>query len=111
MPTVLDDTFAALADPARRSILQRLASGPATAGDLSEPFAISRPAVSRHLRVLREAGLVSARSEGRERWYALEGEQLEAAEEWLHDMQRLWAAALDAYKRFVEEGEEDGDGI
>jgi DNA-binding transcriptional ArsR family regulator len=77
--------FGALADATRLGVLQRLAQGPATAGQLAQLFATSRPAVSRHVRVLREAGLVSATPNGRNVWYEAEGEPLHEAERWLSE--------------------------
>lgn len=104
METNLDQAFAALSDPARRDLVYRLAAGPQTAGALAEPYDISRPAISRHLRVLREAGLVTVEAAGRQRWYALAPEVLAEAESWLDDIGSLWAAALSSLKSYVEEG-------
>lgn len=100
---VLNDTFSALSDPARRDLVRRLARGPKTAGMLAEPFDISRPAISRHLRVLREAGLVSVQQKGRERWYSLNPQGLSRAETWLEEVQDLWAGALQSLKEYVED--------
>lgn len=77
------DVFAALADPLRRSVLQRLAAGPARVVDLAASYDVSRPAVSRHLRVLGEAGLVAATAQGRERHYSLRREGLHPVRELL----------------------------
>jgi DNA-binding transcriptional ArsR family regulator len=77
------EAFAGLADPVRRAVLERLRSGPCRVVDLAGGFAISRPAVSRHLAVLRSAGLVHATSHGRENWYALDPSGISAAAGWL----------------------------
>jgi DNA-binding transcriptional ArsR family regulator len=88
--------MAALADPVRRELVALLARGEVAAGDLADRFAVSRPAVSRHLRVLREAGLVNARSEGRRRLYALDPRPLREIDHWLEPYRDLWAQRLDA---------------
>lgn len=98
----LDPAFDALADPTRRALLARLADAPRKAGDLAEPFRVSRPAISRHLRVLRESGLVVAEPRGRELWYRLEPDRLDEAGEWLEDLRRTWRAALGSLKDHVE---------
>jgi DNA-binding transcriptional ArsR family regulator len=85
--------FAALADPTRRTLLGRLAYGPATAGQLAELAAMSRPGVSQHLKVLREAALVRATRQGKFQWYELDGARLVQAEAWLRDLTDRWAAA------------------
>ena len=101
----LNQSFAALADPARRALILTLARGPQTAGALAEPFAISRPAISRHLRVLREAGLVTAHTQGRERLYRLTPERFQEMNQWLAELEGLWDEALLSLKQFVEETE------
>jgi DNA-binding transcriptional ArsR family regulator len=88
--------FEALADPTRRTIVELLAEGELSAGELATRFSTSRPAVSRHLRVLREQGLVQARSEGRRRLYALDPEPLAELDEWLTRYRGFWANRLDA---------------
>ena len=85
--------FGALADPTRRVLLTRLAYGPATAGQLAELAQISRPAVSQHVRVLREAGVVRGSRHGRFIWYELAGENLIDAARWLDDLLELWTKA------------------
>lgn len=103
----LDQTFFALSDPARRRLIEELARGPRTAGALAEPFRVSRPAISRHLRVLREAGLVRVDERGRERWYRLDGAALEEAGAWMVEVQAMWDEALGSLKRYLEEGDAD----
>ncbi len=90
----LDRTFAALADPTRRAILARLSAGPASVAELAEPFAISQPAVSRHLKVLEAAGLVSAGSDAQRRPRTLEAAPLAEANAWLADYRRHWQSAF-----------------
>src|SRR3954452_7649683 len=85
--------FAALADPTRRAVVARLAYGPATAGQLAELAQMSRPAVSQHVRVLREAGVIRGERSGKFIWYGLEGTALVEAERWLRALVDIWAAA------------------
>ena len=92
----LDHVFGALADPTRRALLDRLAGGEATVGELARPFAMSRPAVSKHLRVLERAGLVERRVNGRVHHLSLSAEPLRAAAEWTADYRDFWTARLDA---------------
>jgi DNA-binding transcriptional ArsR family regulator len=88
--------FEALADGTRRTIVELLAEGERSAGELAAAFESSRPAISRHLRVLREHGLVSAREEGRRRVYALEPEPLAELDDWLSHYRSFWTNRLDA---------------
>ncbi len=96
--------FAALADPTRRRVFERLASGPAAVGTLAEGLPVSRPAVSQHLKVLREAGLVSDRPEGTRRVYQIDPKGLGALRAWLD---QFWAVALEAYAAEVERQEQE----
>jgi DNA-binding transcriptional ArsR family regulator len=89
-PSSLDATFAALADPTRRAILARLASGDASVNQLAEPFAISQPAISRHLRVLERAGLISRGQDAQRRPRRLAAQPLAEAAAWLEDYRRFW---------------------
>ncbi len=91
----LDRTFAALADPIRRSILTRLAEGEATVGQLAEPFAVSLPAISRHLKVLERAGLVSRGREAQWRPTRMQAEPLDEAIEWMRSRRQLWEQRMD----------------
>ena len=88
-------TFAALADPTRRSILTRLAEGEATVNELAEPFAVSLPAISRHLKVLERAGLIVRGREAQWRPSRLQADPLDAAMEWMHSRKRTWEARMD----------------
>ncbi len=98
----LSDTFAALADPTRRAILARLADGPATVGELAEPFPISAPAVSRHLKVLEHAKLIRRVKEAQWRRCKLEPERLHAAAAWIEQYRRFWEAQFDSLTEFID---------
>jgi DNA-binding transcriptional ArsR family regulator len=88
----LDATFAALADPTRRAILARLASGQASVNELAEPFSMSQPAISKHLKVLERAGLISRGQDAQRRPRRLEPKPFVEATEWLEKYRRIWAA-------------------
>jgi DNA-binding transcriptional ArsR family regulator len=88
----LDATFAALADPTRRAILARLASGQASVNELAEPFSMSQPAISKHLKVLERAGLISRGLDAQRRPRRLEPKPFAEATEWLEKYRRIWAA-------------------
>ena len=90
----LDVTFAALADPTRRAILARLASGEASVMELAEPFAMSQPAISKHLKVLERAGLISRGRDAQRRPCRLEAQPLAAANEWLENYRRFWEGSF-----------------
>jgi len=108
-PDPLSATFAALADPTRRAILSRLARGETSVGELARPFAMSGPAVTKHLKVLERAGLISRGRAAQQRPAKLEPEALKAATEWLDAYRRFWEEKfddLDLYlKRLQSEGE------
>jgi len=91
----LDRTFQALGDPTRRAILVRLARGPATVGELAEPFAVSLPAISRHLKVLVEASLIHNHRDGKGRRCQLRPDGLGGARDWLDFHRRFWSGSLD----------------
>jgi DNA-binding transcriptional ArsR family regulator len=91
----LDVTYAALADPTRRAILARLALGEATVGEIAEPFPISGPAISRHLKVLEEARLIARTRNGQQLICRLNPEGLNAAQEWLDQTRAFWTGAFD----------------
>jgi DNA-binding transcriptional ArsR family regulator len=90
----LDKTFAALANPTRRAILARLASGEVSVNELAEPFAMSQPAISRHLKVLERAGLISTGSHAQRRPRKLEAGPLAEATEWLENYREYWKASF-----------------
>jgi DNA-binding transcriptional ArsR family regulator len=91
----LSVTFAALADPTRRAILSRLAEGEATVNELAEPFAMTLPAVSKHLKVLERAGLITRGRNAQWRPCALDARPLRDATEWMQQYRRFWEARLD----------------
>src|SRR5690349_13414444 len=96
------DTFTVLAEPVRRRILDALREGERPVGDLVEELRLSQPAVSKHLRVLRDAGLVSARVDAQRRCYRVEPLALAALDAWLAPYRRLWTARLDAIERYLD---------
>lgn len=104
----LDSTFAALADPTRRAILARLAHSEASVTELAEPFNISLPAISRHLRVLEKAGLLAREREGRVHRCRLKAEPMKQAAEWMATYQPFWEGQFDALANYLAEtGEEE----
>jgi DNA-binding transcriptional ArsR family regulator len=103
---VLDRTFAALADPTRRAILARLANGETTVTDLAEPFAMSLPAVSKHLKVLERAGLITRGRHAQWRPCRLEPAPLKDASDWLEEYRRLWEERLHRLDEYLRELQE-----
>jgi DNA-binding transcriptional ArsR family regulator len=101
--TDLDATFAALADPTRRAILARLAAGEASVAELAEPFAMTQPAISKHLKVLERAGLVSQGRDAQRRPRRLEGERLAEAAKWLEGYRRFWGKRYRKLDRLLDE--------
>jgi DNA-binding transcriptional ArsR family regulator len=99
----LDATFAALADPTRRAILARLASGEASVTQLVEPFAISQPAISKHLKVLERAGLISRGQDAQRRPCRLEARPLAAASVWLEGYRQFWEARFQRLDALLDE--------
>ena len=104
----LSTTFAALADPTRRAILARLASGEASVTELAGPFSMSLPAVSKHLKVLERAGLVSRGREAQWRPSRLDGAPLKEASEWLETYRRFWDESLDRLDEYLRDLKERG---
>ena len=102
MPDPLSTTFAALADPTRRAILARLILGETTVNELAEPFDMSLPAVSRHLKVLEHAGLIARGREAQWRPCRLEGERLKEAAEWLDEYRRFWEQSFDRLDAYLQ---------
>lgn len=103
IPDPLSTTFQALADPTRRAILARLALGEASVSDLAEPFEISLPAVSRHLKVLEHAGLIVRTREAQWRPCQLNAEPLKDAASWIDAYRRFWDASLDRMGDYIAE--------
>ena len=98
----LSAAFGALADPTRRAIVERLSDGETAVGDLAEPFAISAPAISRHLKVLEEAGLVARRTERQRRIIRLQPYRLREISGWVDRYRRFWEGKLDALTDYLE---------
>ena len=97
------DTFTALADPTRRQIIESLAGGETSFGDLADKFEMSRPAVSQHLKVLRDAGIVTARVDAQRRIYRLNDDCLEDVEAWLGKVRDFWSQRLDKLEQLLSE--------
>ena len=106
----LDQTFAALADPTRRAILARLAQGDATVGELSAPFTISGPAISRHLQVLEAAKLIARERAGQHKRCRLIASQLKPAYAWLNHYSRFWSDALDRLDKHLKQDKNPNKG-
>ena len=101
-PRVLNRTFAALADPTRRRILARLARGDECVTDLARPYAMSLPAISKHLRVLEKAGLLRRRRYGRVHEMQLEAKPLKQAAQWVEEYRKFWEGSLDRLAEYLE---------
>lgn len=99
----LDATFAALADPTRRAILARLAKGDASVNELAEPFSMSQPAISKHLKVLEEAGLVSVGHDGQRRPRRIEPKPLQEASMWIERYRDIWEASFERLDALLNE--------
>jgi len=102
MQDQLSSTFAALADPTRRAILARLALGETSVSELAKPFEMSMPAVSKHLKVLERAGLITRGREAQWRPCRLDAQPLERAASWLEEYRRFWSAHVDALERYLD---------
>ena len=102
MPDQLSSTFAALADPTRRAILARLSLGETSVTELAEPFEMSMPAVSKHLKVLEHAGLISRGREAQWRPCRLDAGPLKDAASWIEEYRRFWSAHVDALERHLD---------
>ena len=100
----MSGAFAALADPTRRTIVERLAREPMTAGEIADLFDLARPGVSRHLRVLREAGLVEAEAVAQRRVYRLAPAALDEVEQWCRSVRAFWDQRLDALETEIARG-------
>jgi DNA-binding transcriptional ArsR family regulator len=98
----LSQTFAALADPTRRAILAKLADGDATVGELAQPFDMSLPAVSRHLKVLIDAGLIERHTEAQWRRCELRAEGLRAAADWIEEYRRFWETQFERLESYLK---------
>ncbi|HUA36934.1 MAG TPA: metalloregulator ArsR/SmtB family transcription factor [Candidatus Sulfopaludibacter sp.] len=103
MPRVLDRTFGALADPTRRRILEHLAGGDRCVTDLARPYRMSLPAVSKHLRVLENAGLVRRKRDGRVHRLKLEAKPMQQAQAWIEEYRRFWEASFDRLDEYLQQ--------
>ncbi|MDV6302938.1 MULTISPECIES: ArsR/SmtB family transcription factor [Rhodococcus] len=99
--TVLDDVFQALADPTRRAVLSRLGSGPATVGELAEPFDMTLPSFMKHIHLLERSGWIRTRKVGRVRACTIERTNLDAAGHWLQEQRAVWESRTDRLEDFV----------
>ena len=102
---MVNDPFKALSHPIRRGIVERLAEGPATVGDVSAGFAVSKPAISKHLRVLEETGVVTREVEGRTHRLSLEPVALDVAADWMDRQRALWGRLFDVVDDYLSEKE------
>ena len=108
--STLDSTFAALSDPTRREILVRLASGEASVKELAEPFQMSLPGVSKHLKVLERAGLISRGRVAQSRPCRLEARPLKEAADWVEHYRRFWEEGFDRLEDYLQEIRGEGEG-
>jgi DNA-binding transcriptional ArsR family regulator len=102
-PVASGDIFQAIADPTRRALLDRLSTGEQAVKQLAEPFAMSLPAISQHLQILCEAGLVQMRKAGRQRLYRLNPEPLKQVSDWIAHYEQFWQQKLEALGNYLEE--------
>lgn len=103
-----NDVFSALAHPLRREIVERLSTGPASVGEVTRDFGVSKPTISRHLRLLEEAGVVSRVVVGRHHRLALRGPALAEAEDWIEQQRTRWERLFDVVEEYLEERSEPG---
>lgn len=108
-PQPLDLMFQALADPARRGMVERLSRGPASVSELAAPYAMSLPAVMQHLQVLEASGLVKSRKVGRVRTCQIEAGALSLAEQWINDRRTTWERRLDRLGEYLAANPEDDE--
>jgi len=99
----LDLAFGALSHPIRRGILARLSTGEATIAELAKPFKVSAPAITKHMRILEEAGLLSRKKLGREHHCRLERKRMKEAEAWIENHRKFWNERLDALEQYLKE--------
>ena len=103
----MDRVFAALADSTRRGMIARLSLGPASIGELGRPHPISKPAVTKHIKILERAGLIERRKDGRFHHCELRPEPLQDAEEWIEKHRVFWEQSLDSLARYLEETQDE----
>ena len=105
---IVNDSFRAIASPVRRRIVERLASGPATVGEATSGLGVTKPAITKHLRVLEEAGLVTRVIDGRTHRLTLNAEALAETSEWIGPLRSRWERVFDAVNEFLEDSKESG---
>lgn len=103
------DTFVAIADPTRRSIVMSLADGESSFGELADKYEMSRPAVSQHLKVLRDAGIVTVRPDAQRRIYSLSDNAFDEVDSWLKKVREFWAPRLDKLEQLLTETDDAGE--
>lgn len=103
---VLDEVFLALGDPTRRAVIRRLGRGPASVGELAEPFPITLPSFMKHVRTLESSGLIRTSKSGRVRTCTLDRDRLALVDDWLADQRRLWEQRTDRLDQFVTDRQE-----
>lgn len=103
------DTFVAIADPTRRSIVMSLANGESSFGELADKYEMSRPAVSQHLKVLRDAGIVTVRPDAQRRIYSLSDGAFDEVDSWLKNVREFWAPRLDKLEQLLIETDDAGE--
>ncbi|MBN1530749.1 MAG: winged helix-turn-helix transcriptional regulator [Thermoleophilaceae bacterium] len=101
---MVNDSFKALSHPIRRGIVERLGEGPATVGDATAGFGVSKPAISKHLKVLEETGVVRREVRGRAHWLSLEPKVLGEAADWMDRQRALWGRLFDVVDEYLKEG-------
>ena len=104
------DIFTALADPTRRRIIESLAAGETSFGELADKFEMSRPAVSQHLKLLRDAGIVASRADAQRRIYRLNGDSLDELDAWLGTVREFWSQSLDRLERLLGDADKADKG-
>lgn len=105
----MDAVFTALADPTRRRMIARLSRGSATIGELGRPFSITKPAVTKHIKLLERAGLVRRRKHGRIHRCTLETKPMQQAQDWIERYRKFWQQSLDGLARFLDETKPEGE--
>ena len=103
------DVFQAIADPVRREIIDLIAEEPMTVNSVADRFDISRPAVSKHIKILQECGLLKTIAKGRERHCIIIPQELSRVSDWVHQHRRLWESKLDSFENYLEELKDNQD--
>ena len=104
----LSTVFSALSDPTRRAIIERLSAGEASAGELAAPFGISKPAISKHLKILEKANLILRKKDAQWHRFQLQSDALKSASDWIDHYRHFWEAQLDALSEFIDRNSQGG---